>query len=166
MQNHLVIPENYRVRNKVRGSKRKLRSLGSKIDSIFGNVTNESFAHDKILHYRLPSPTKLVDSTNSSCKLRKRFLRLLIDHLIELDGMIKDKYRTLLFVSLPFLSHSRIDLCIDEKYFEKLINNAEWTPMKPERNIVRELNLSMPKEYGVKGYLHSTEEYWFIWKNR
>jgi hypothetical protein len=162
------------MRKKVRGSKRKLRSLAFKIDSVFRNIPEENFSHDKYWKYHLPSTSKLIDSINSSSKLRRRFLQLLIDNLVKLDIIIKDKYNALLFVSFPFLSHSRIDIRIDRKLFETLINNTEWTSLKSERNIIKEMDLALPKEYKVKGYIHipadsntkSTEEYWIIWKDR
>jgi hypothetical protein len=88
---------------------------------------------------------------------------------------MKRKYQALLLVSVPFLSQSRIDICIDSKYFEQLVNNTatpgNWTPLSSE-NIVRELNLSLPNDYHVKGFVRSSkdidgrlaEENWIIWK--
>ncbi len=172
MHSHLAVPENYRIRNKVRGPKRRLRSFSSRLDSILDTISGERLARNKVMRYELPSPTRLVDSTNSSHKLRKSFMKLLVDHLLKLDSTLKGKYRTLLSVSLPFLSRSRIDVCVDEKYFEKLINNTEWTPLQPARDIIREMGFALPGEYKARGYLgaseepKSTEEHWFIWKDR
>lgn len=178
MQNNLIIPENHHVRMKVRGSKRKMHSLEHKLDSILLGIPDESLPHDKSWRYHVPSPYKLVDSTDSSNKLRKRFLQLLADKLIELDSGIKNKYKALLFISLPFLSQSRIEVCVDSKYFERLLNNADapstWTPISSGKNIIRELNIAMPAEYRAKGYFRNstdsknkrTEENWIIWKER
>jgi hypothetical protein len=176
MQRKLDLPPQHHIRKKVRGSKRKLRSFGSKLESVLLDIPEESFARDKVWHYHLPSPSKLVDSTNTSYKLRRRFLQLLADKLTELDGIVKGKYRTLLLVSLPLLSHSRIDICIDSKHFEKLISNTDspsnWTPLGPEKNIIKELNLAFPAEYRSRGFFRKSadpnsklvEENWIIWK--
>ncbi len=175
MRRDLSIPQQFHIRKKVRGSKRKLLSFGTKLESILRNIPNESFGHDKVWHYHLPNPSKLVDSTHSSKKLRKEFLQLLVDKLIELDDLIKRKYQALLLVSVPFLSQSRIDICIDPRYFEQLVNNTvspgNWTALS-SGNIARELNLSLPNDYRVKGFLRTSkyvdkrfvEENWIIWK--
>ena len=177
MQRNLAIPNGHDIRKKVRGSKRKLLSLEHGIDSIVLSIPNESLPHDKKWRYQLPSPDKLVDSTNSSHKLRKRFLQLLGDKLIELDRNIGNKYCALLFLSLPFLSHCRIEICVDKKHFERLINNADapstWSAIIGRRSIIKELNLALPSEYQAKGYFRTApdfnnrqEECWFIWKTR
>lgn len=51
-----------------------------------------------------PSSHKVVDSINGSHKLRKKFLQLLADKLVEFDGAIQGKYKALLSVQVPFLS--------------------------------------------------------------
>jgi hypothetical protein len=176
MQHNLDLPRQHHIRKKVRGSKRRLRSFGNKLEAVLLEIPDENFARDKVWKYHLPSPSKLVDSTNTSNKLRKKFLQLLSDKLIELDTIINGKYRALLIISLPFLSKSRIDICIDSKYFEKLISNtdspANWTPLSSEKNILKELNLTLPNEYKSKGFSRSSadpnnktaEENWIIWK--
>jgi hypothetical protein len=176
MRQNLKIPEGYQIRKKVRGSKRKLHSLEFKLESVLLDIPSESFARDKVWHYHLPSPSKLVDSTNSSNKLRKKFLQLLADKLVELDGATKGKYRTLLFISLPFLSRSRIDICIDPKYFEKLISGSDspsnWAPLSSDKDIIKEFNLILPAEYKSTGFFRKStdlnikmiEENWLIWK--
>lgn len=176
MQPNFKIPNGYHIRKKVRGSKRKLHSLEGKLESILLDIPDESFVHDKVWHYHLPSPSRLVDSTSSSYKLRKRFLQLLADKLIELDRITKGKYRTLLLISVPYLSQSRIDICIDTKYFEKLTSTTDspsnWTPLSSDRNIIKELRLALPTEYRSKGFFRNstdlnnklTEENWIIWK--
>ena len=175
MRRDLSIPKQFHVRKKVRGSKRKLLSFGIKLESILRNIPNEDFGHDKVWHYHLPNPSGLVDSTHSSKKLRKEFLQLLVDKLIELDDLMKRKYQALLLVSVPFLSQSRIDICVDSRYFEQLVDNTaapgDWAPLS-SGNIARELNLSLPNEYRVKGFLRVSkdsqrrvvEENWIIWK--
>ena len=176
MQRNLTIPKNHSIRKKVRGSKRKIASLERKLDSILLSIPDESLPHGKSWRYHLPRPSKLVDSTNSPYRLRKKFLQLLADKLVELDSTIEGKYKTLLLLSFPFLSDSRIDICVDNKYFEKLLNNEEapssWTPMSADKDIVKELNIAMPKGYASKGYFRistdlntrRTEENWIIWK--
>ena len=178
MQHILTVPENHHIRMKVRGSKRKLHSLEKKLDSVLLGIPEESLPHDKSWRYHLPSPSKLIDSTDSSYKLRKKFLQLLADKLVELDNSVKGKYKTLLYVSLPFLSQSRIEICVDSKYFEKILNKSDvpstWTPISSGKDIMKELNLAMPTEYRAKGYSrHSTdmntkqiEENWIIWKEK
>jgi hypothetical protein len=175
MHRNLAVPKKHHVRKKVRGSKRKLQSLGRKLDSILLSIPDESLPRDKSWRYHLPSPDRLVDSTNSSFKLRKRFVQLLADKLTELDISIEGKYKTLLFLSLPLLSHSRIEVCVDSKHFEKLINNPDtastWSPMTHGRSIIREFSLALPAEYQAKGYFRTstdlkTEENWIIWKSR
>lgn len=176
MQQNFNIPKGYHIRKKVRGSTRKLHSLESKFESILLDIPDESFAHDKVWHYHLPNPSRLVDSTNSSYKLRKKFLQLLADKLVELDKITKGKYRTLLLITLPYLSQSRIDICVDIKHFEKLVSNTDspskWTPLSSERNITRELDLVLPTEYRSKGFFRNStdlntkliEENWIIWR--
>jgi hypothetical protein len=176
MQRDFAIPKNHHFRKKVRGSKRKINSFGSKLDLILMGIPDESLPHDKIWRYHLPSPHKVVDSVNSSRKLRRRFLQLLADKLVELDSGIKGKYKAFLSIALPFLSQSRIEICIDEKYLENLINKTDaqlaWTPIGQERDIIRELNIAIPTEYRAKGYLRNAtdlntrvvEENWIIWK--
>jgi hypothetical protein len=176
MQRNLGIPKNHNIRKKVRGSKRKLRSFERKLDSILCSIPDQSLPHGKSWRYHLSSPSKLIDSANSSFKLRKRFLQLLADRLVELDSNIKGRYKTLLFLSLPFLSHSRIEICVDTKYFERLLTNADapstWTAISADKNIIRELNIALPTEYKAKGYsrifpdseTRPVEENWFIWK--
>jgi hypothetical protein len=176
MRQNLKIPEGYQIRKKVRGSKRKLHSLEFRLESVLLDIPSESFARDKVWHYHLPSPSNLVDSTNSSNKLRKKFLQLLADKLVELDRTTEGKYRTLLFISLPFLSRSRIDICIDPKYFEKLTSGADslsnWTPLSSDEDVIKEFRLSLPPEYRSKGFFRKSadlnikiiEENWIIWK--
>jgi len=176
MQRNLSIPKNHNIRKKVRGSKRELRSLERQLDSILLGIPDESLPHGKSWRYHVSSPAKLVDSANSSFKLRRRFLQLLADRLVELDSSIKGKYKTLLFVSIPFLSQSRIEICVDDKYFERLLNNADapsiWTPIGADKNIIKELNIALTTQYQAKGYLRISsdsktklqEENWFIWK--
>ena len=174
MQRNLAVPKKHHVRKKVRGSKRKLQLLGRKLDSVLLSIPDESLPHDKSWRYHLPSPDRLVDSTNSSFKLRRRFVQLLADKLAELDSSIKGKYKTLLFLSLPLLSHSRIEVCVDSKHFEELINNPDtsstWSPIRHSRSIIREFSLALPPEYQSKGYFKTstdskTEENWIIWKS-
>jgi hypothetical protein len=98
MQRNLAVPNKHHVRKKVRGSKRKLQSLGRKLDSILLIIPDENLPRDKSWRYHLPSPDRLVDSTNSSFKLRKRFVQMLADKLTELDASIEGKYKTLLFL--------------------------------------------------------------------
>ena len=175
MQRNLAVPIKHHVRKKVRGSKRKLQSLGRKLDSILLSIPEEELPHNKTWRYHLPSPDRLIDSTNTSFKLRKRFAQLLAGKLTELDGSIKNRHKTLLFISLPFLSHSRIEVCTDSKHFEQLINNSDpastWLPIVAGRNIIREFTLALPKEYQAKGYFRKStergiEENWIIWKAR
>ena len=174
MRRNLTIPEGHHTRKKVRGSKRKLHSFERKLDSILSSIPDEHLPHDKSWRYHLPSPHKLIDSTNSSHKLRKRFVQLLADELVKLDSSIKGKYETLLSISLPFLSQSRIEICIDNRHFEGLLNKTDspsgWTPTSPDKNIIKELNLALPTEYSAKGYSRnstdSIEENWIIWKAR
>jgi Protein of unknown function (DUF3916) len=175
MQRNLAVPNKHHVRKKVRGSKRKLQSLGRKLDSILLSIPDEDLPRDKSWRYHLPSPDRLVDSTNSSLKLRKRFVQMLSDKLTELDDSIEGKYKTVLFLSLPLLSHSRIEVCVDSKHFEKLINNPDttstWLPITDGRTVIREFGLAMPAEYRAKGYFRTstdlkTEENWLIWKSR
>ena len=145
LRRNLGIPKGYQSRKKVRGSKRKLRSFERKLQSIAVDIPSESFARDKVWHYHLPNPSKLVDSTHSSHKLRRKFLGTLTETLAELDRTTKGKYRALLLVSLPFLSKSRIDICIDPKHFEKLVSSTDspqdWKTISAPRNIVEELHL-------------------------
>jgi hypothetical protein len=175
MQRDLSVPKEHNVRKKVRGSKRKLRSLGRKIDSVLLSIPDESLPRDKSWRYHLPSPDRLVDSTNSSFKLRKRFVQMLADKLTELDTSIEGKYKTLLFLSFPLLSHSRIEVCVDSKHFEKLISNPDttstWSPIMDGRSIIRDFNLALPAKYQAKGYFRTsadlkTEENWILWKSR
>jgi Protein of unknown function (DUF3916) len=176
MQRNSAIPKNHDIRKKVRGSKRKLHSFERRLDSVLLGIPNESLPHDKSWRYHLPSPHKLIDSTDSSTKLRKRFLQLLADKLIALDSMVKGTYKTFLSISLPFLSQSRIEICVDSKYFEKLVNKtdalATWTPAHADKNIIKELNLAVPAGYRARGYVRKSsdtnskliEENWIIWK--
>jgi len=101
---------------------------------------------------------------------------MLAAKLVELDESINGKYKTLLFLSFPFLSHSRIDICIDSKHFEKLTSNADapssWLPVGLKRNVLSEYDLALPAEYRAKGFCRKstelkdirTEENWIIWK--
>ncbi len=176
MQRNSAIPLNHDVRKKVRGSTRRLHSFERQLGSLLLGIPDESLPHDKTWRYHLPSPEKLIDSTQSSNKLRRKFLQLLVDKLVELDGSIKGKYSALLSVTLPFLSQSRIEICVDDKHFEKLTNKTDapstWTPLGQERNIVKELNIAVPTGYRAKGYAgkstganaRATEENWIIWK--
>jgi hypothetical protein len=146
------------------------------LDSTLLGIPHESLPHDKSWRYHVPSPHKVVDSVNSSVKLRRKFLQLLADKLVELDGTIKGTYKTLLCITLPLLSQSRIEICVDDKYREKLIDRtdapSEWSPMRDDRNIVKELNIALPAEYSARGYSRNQtdakrrdlEENWFIWK--
>ena len=176
MQRNSAIPKNHNIRKKVRGSKRKLHSFGRRLDSVLLGIPGESLPHGKSWRYHLPSPQKLIDSTDSSTKLRKRFLQLLADKLIELDGIVNGKYKTFLSISLPFLSRSQIEICVDSKYFETLVNKTDapstWTPAGADKNIVTELNLDVPAEYRARGYIRKSddnanlrEENWIIWKS-
>ena len=174
MRRNLSVPEKHPVRKKVRGSKRKLQSIGRKLDSILLSIPDEALPHDKSWRYHLPSPDRIVDSTNSSFKLRKKFVQMLSEKLTELDVSIKGKYQTLLFVSLPLLSHSRIEVCVDRKHFEKLINNPDtsstWSPIADRRSIIKEFSLSLPATYQAKGYSRTSsdlkmEENWLIWNS-
>ena len=176
MQRNLAVPKNHPIKKKVRGSKRKLHAIERELDSILLSIPDKSLPHDKSWRYHLPSPQKLIDSTSSSYKLRKRFLQLLADKLVELDGSTRGKYKALLSISLPFLSQSRIEICIDKKHFERLVDKtddlAAWSPMGPDRDIMKELNIAAPAEYRAKGYLRNStdvhaktvEESWIIWK--
>jgi hypothetical protein len=175
MQRNLSVARKHPVRKKVRGSKRKLRSLGRKLDSILLCIPDENLPHDKSWRYHLPSPDKLIDSTNSSYKLRRRFIQLLADKLHELDLSIKDKYNSLLFLSFPLLSHSRIEVCVDGKHFEKLVHNSDaastWSTIADGRSITREFGIALPPEYQEKGYFETSKklkggENWIIWKSR
>lgn len=175
MKRNLRVPAQYHIRKKVRGAKRRFRSLGGRIGTILESIADKSFARDKVLQYQLPDPSRLVDSTNSPRKLRKRFIQLLIDQLVELDGSIKGKGRALLIVSIPFLSKSRIDICLDSRHFQKLLDNtatpSSWVAAE-SGNIVKELNLSLASPYQVKGFVRNAkdrernyiEENWIIWK--
>jgi hypothetical protein len=173
MQRNLAVPKRQHVRKKVRGSKRKLRSFGRELDSILLSIPDKTLPHDKSWRYHLPSPNKLVDSTDSSWKLRRRFVQLLADKLVELDDGVKGKYRALLFLSLPLLSNSRIEICVDKKRVEELIGNPDaastWTPII-ERSIIREFRIALPTEYVGKGYCRMStgskiEESWIIWRS-
>jgi hypothetical protein len=176
MQRNLGIPRNHVIRKKVRGAKRKLRSLERGLDSILLRLPEESLPHGKSWRYHLASPAKLVDSADSSFKLRKKFLQLLADRLVELDGSLKGGYRAFLLLSFPFLSHSRIEVCVDKEHLERLVNNAEspstWTATGPERDLIKDLDIALPAHYGAKGYSRLSpdsktrivEENWFIWK--
>ena len=175
MRRNLSVPEKHSVRKKVRGSKRKLQSFGRKLDSILLSIPDEALPHDKSWRYHLPSPGRIVDSTNSSFKLRKKFVQLLSERLTELDIGIKGKYKTLLFLSLPLLSHSRIEVCVDRKHFEELTNNPDttstWSPIAESRSIIREFSLSLPATYRAKGFSRRSsdlkmEENWIIWNSR
>lgn len=175
MQRNFVVPRNHHIRKKVRGSKRKLNSFERALDSIVLGMPHESLPHDKSWRYHLPSPHKVVDSVKSSLKLRKKFLQLLADKLVELDNSSKGRYKTLLSITLPLLSQSRIEICVDDKYFEKLIDGTDghsgWTPMS-QGSIIRELNVALPAEYRAKGYSRNptevntknVEENWIVWK--
>jgi hypothetical protein len=174
MQRNRAVPEKHKVRKKVRGSKRKLQALGRKLDSVLVSIPEESLPRDKTWRYHLPSPDRLVDSTDSSFKLRKRFVQLLSDKLLELDGSINGKYKTLLFFSLPLLSRSRIEVCVDSKHFEKLITNPDeastWSPITDGKSIFKEFSLALPPEYQEKGYSRTSrdskrEENWIIWRS-
>ena len=177
MQRKLGIPKGHHVRKKVRGSKRRLQSFERKLDSILGRIPDANLPHDKSWQYHLPSPHKLIDSTSSSFKLRKKFLQLLADKLVELDSSTKGAYATLLCISVPFLSKSRIEICIDRRHFDTLRSKtgaaSSWRQISAERNIVAEFNIALPKEYRAQGYFRSSadskngiEEDWMIWKDR
>ena len=176
MQRSLSIPKNYHIRKKVRGSKRKLRTLERRLGEILLSIHDQSLPHDKSLCYQVPSPNKLVDSTNSPNKLRRKFVQLLADNLIEIDRSLNGKYEAFLAISLPFLSQSRIEICIDNKHFDKMINKTDapstWKPMSPNKSLIEELNLTVPAQYHVKGYFRNAtdanivEENWIIWKTR
>lgn len=176
MKKILQIPRQYHIKKKVRGSKRKLLSFRKKLEALLKNIPNDHFVNNKVLQYVLPNPSKLIDSTNSSNKLRRNFLQMLSDNLVELDQIIKGKYQALMIISVPFISQSRINICIDSKYFEQLINNtatpSTWIPMEDRKNIINEFELKLPPEYKAKGYTRTTEnesyklteENWIIWK--
>ena len=176
MQRNLGIPEGHHIRKKVRGPERRLRSFARKLDSILGSIPDAALPHDKSWHYHLPSPHKLIDSTSSSFKLRKRFLQLLAEKLVELDSNTKGAYATLLCISVPFLSKSRIEICLDNRHFDTLRTKSgapEWRRIGAERNIIADCNISLPKEYHVIGYSRGSadaknaiEEDWMIWKDR
>ena len=174
MQRNRAVPKKHHLRKKVRGSKRKLQALGRKLDSILLSIPEETLPRDKTWRYHLPSPDRLVDSADSSFKLRKRFVQLLSDKLIELDRSINGKYKTLLFFSLPLLSHSRIEVCVDSKHLEELISNPDaastWSPITDGKSIINEFSLTLPPEYKEKGYCRTSadsarQENWIIWRS-
>jgi len=174
MQRNLAVPEKHHLRKKVRGSKRKLQALGRKLDSVLLSIPEEGLPRDKTWRYHLPSPDRLVDSAASSFKLRKRFVHLLCDKLIELDRSINREYKTVLFFSLPLLSHSRIEVYVDSKHFENLISNPDgastWSPKTDGKSIIREFSLELPPEYQEKGYYRTSadsprQENWIIWRS-
>ena len=176
MQRNLGVPGNHDIRKKVRGSNRKLHALERRLDSILLRLPEERLPHGKSWRYHLASPARLVDSADSSFKLRRRFVQLLADRLVELDDSLNGRYRTLLFLSFPFLSRSRIEVCVDKEYFQKLLDNAgepaDWKPIGPGKNIVRDFAIALPPRYTARGYSRLSprakgtlaEETWCVWR--
>jgi hypothetical protein len=101
----------------------------------------------------------------------------LADKLVELDSSLQGRYKSLLFLSLPFLSDSRIEVCVDIKHFERLVDNSDdpssWIRLEADRDIIRELNIAVPSEYKARGFSRAPgepekgprEEKWILWKS-
>jgi hypothetical protein len=165
------------LKRKVRGQKRKVNKLKKNLAEIGNFFPEESYVNAPYYNYHLPCSQRLLDSKNSSNKIRKTAMQLLIDAAVRLRKVrpsnLADK-KIVVAIYLPHLWDSQIIIFYDLEYYENFFNrntdSQRWTPIKNTKSILDNYALDCPKDFKALGFneeindgdFHAKNEIWCI----
>lgn len=147
------IPKNHFIKSKVRGQKRKFRDLEQRLKELGQFFPEDNYVHDKYYHYHFPCNQGLLDSLQSTNKIRRNSLQLLINSaadLIKARPEEKKNYKIVCALTFPYVWDSQVIIFYDENYYNDFLNikgNCQkWT----EKNELAKYGLTIPEEFSDK----------------
>jgi len=165
------------LKRKLRGQKRKVNKLKKNLAEIGDFFPKESYVDAPYYHYHLPCSQRLLDSKNSSNKIRKTAMQLLIDAAVRLRSVrpsnLVDK-KIVVCINLPHLWDSQIIIFYDteyyENFFDRTTDDQRWTTINNTKSILEKYALECPKGFKAIGFneeindedFHKKNELWFI----
>ncbi|MPM60133.1 hypothetical protein SDC9_106980 [bioreactor metagenome] len=159
------IPNNHYIKKKVRGQKRKLSNLKRRFESLSEFFPDDSYVNDKYYHFHFPGAQNLVDSKNSTSKLRKTCIQLMIDSAYNLYKKRPESNvnnRIVCAIDLPFIWDSQVIIFYDKDYFKDFFNrdtdDQRWTEIKSNSSIIDLFGLKCPDGFLVKGFIEEIED--------
>ena len=164
-------------KKKVRGLKRRKKTLINSISDITEKMPNPSEYGLGYWHLHLPFAQSYINSSKFPNRFRREIMQILINRVSYLKN-IKTKaqveYRIYALISLPDLFDSQIVVLPHNSwfdgFFERDSEEQKWIPLDTSRNLIQEWELNCPPDLQIKGYkeIISEEDYysegekWFI----
>lgn len=153
------------LRHKIRGQKRKVNDLKKQLERLGDFFPDESFVHDSYYHYHFPCSQGLLDSKNSSSKIRKTAMQLLIDSAVRLRKARPDNLadkKIVVSINLPYLWDSQVIVFYNKEYYQSFFDRdsseQKWIEIKESTSIIDKYKLRIPGDFKVKGYLEEIND--------
>ncbi|PQV63469.1 Protein of unknown function (DUF3916) [Abditibacterium utsteinense] len=150
------------TKSKVRGLRRKVRSLMRRIEE-----ESELFPapHQGQSYWHLPFPSqqKFIDSQATPIGVRRLCIQKFINqaHALSLVAPSFQKTRVVVAVTLPKIWQSQIIIFFGEDYFgsffERNTEAQRWTLMEG-KSLSRQWNLALPATFSERGYCEERKD--------
>jgi hypothetical protein len=163
--------------NKVRGLKRKTKSMVDNIHKLTTSFPEQDEFDEGYWHMHLPVAKTFIDSNKTPFSVRRLCIITLIEAGMKLSKMKKvhnKQNRVIIAIDLPNLSDSQIIIFFSEEYYNNFFNRDDdyqkWIPLKSAKRFQNLWNIKIPESYQIKGYTEEineenllfTNELWFI----
>ena len=144
------LPRDHYLKSKVRGQRRKFLKLKQRLKELGLFFPEDNFVHDKYYHYHFPCNQELLDSVQSTKKIRRNGLQLLINSavdLIEARPEIKKNHKVICALTFPYIWDSQVIIFYDEHYYNDFLNISKNCLKSAETNELIKYGLSIPSEF-------------------
>lgn len=159
---------------KVRGTRRRLRSLRKWVSDFSGFFPTDLATADRYCNYKIPVLRNLVEGTQATREVQVECAQLLIDacsKLMQSKPESAKAFRVVATICIPDMFASEVCIYTDEEYFQIKVqpetNSGGETVLLHGRSLANEWGLVLPdgvKELGVslnyRGY--DDPEDWYV----
>jgi hypothetical protein len=152
-------------KKKIRGTRRKMVAFLSRLESTAKLFPEEDRPGCGYWHTHMPVAQSFIDSISTPQSIRRTFIQAILDttsrisRLKHVDGQ---KTRVVASINLPSLFDSQIIVFFGDDYYSQFFNrnstDQRWTPLPPQRNLLKEIALTLPEGFHQKGFHESISD--------
>ena len=144
------LPKDHYIKSKVRGQKRQFLDLENKLKKLGTFFPEDYYVHDKYYHFHFPCNQGLLDSLQSTKKIRRNALQLLINSAVDLINVRpveRKNYKIVCALTFPYVWDSQVIIFYDENYYKDFLNIKGKCQKWDEENELKKYGLSIPEEF-------------------
>jgi hypothetical protein len=149
----------YSDAKKVRGRRRRCRSMIRNIESVGRRFPVEDRPGCGYWHFHMPVAQSFIDSPKTPHRIRRCCVQTVLDtaaKLRELKPCTEATTRVVAAIDLPRVIDSQIIVFFGDTHYSEFFcrdtDEQRWEPLPPNRSLVSEWTLNVPSDFRQRGY--------------